>query len=139
MSVYSRWVDDRGTTSIESTPALRHESNPVSRSRLGSGPLGLGDGVSDDPPLMNHGLTVKPYSDCTARAGTVGTLPVPSSGPEAPGPVSLSSAATAITRLSVPWTFDTAAAPMEWPMIAILVCRPGVSLFGSGARSNSRQ
>ena len=90
-------------------------------------------------PDMNHGVTVKPYSDCTASAGTVGLFPLPSSGPSEPGPVSLSSATTASTRSSMPCTFDTAAAPIEWPMIAIRVVRPGVTVRSSGERSNSRQ
>ena len=38
MSVYSRCVDARGTTTIESTPALRQPSKPVFSSRCGSGP-----------------------------------------------------------------------------------------------------
>jgi hypothetical protein len=38
MSVYSRWVDARGTTTIESTPALRQASKPVFSSRRGAQP-----------------------------------------------------------------------------------------------------
>src|SRR3954447_10041820 len=139
MSVYSRWVDDLGTTSIESTPARRQASYPVSRSRIGSGPAGLGCGLSELPPERNHGETVKPYSDCTASAGTVGTLPVPSSAPLDPGPVSLSRATTVATRSSVPCTYDAAAAPTECPTIAIRVVRPGVNGSGSGERSKNRR
>ncbi len=85
---------------------------------------------------MRYGETVKPYSDCRASAGTTGLLPSPSSGPEAPGPASLSRATTAATRRSVPCTLETAAAPMEWPMIAIFDVRPGVAVRVSAARSN---
>src|SRR3954451_3283564 len=127
MSVYSRWVEARGTTSIESTPARRHASYPVARSRRGSGPVGLGWGVRARPPLVHHGVTAKPYSDWTASAGTFGTFPEPSIGPDALGPASLSSATTAATRRSVPCTLDTAAAPIECPMIAIREVRPGVA------------
>src|SRR4051812_15089660 len=122
-----------------STPALRHASYPVARSRLGSGPDGEGGGVRAEPPLGREGETVKRDSDCRPSAGTTGLLPVPSSGPEAPGPVSLSSATTAATRLSTPCTFETAAAPIEWPMIAILEVRPLVAVRVSGVRSNNFQ
>ena len=96
-----------------STPALRQASYPVARSRFGSGPSGVGCGVREEPPLVRYGETVKPYSDCRASAGTTGLLPLPSSGPDEPGPASLSSATTAATRRSVPCTLETAAAPME--------------------------
>src|SRR4051812_31687034 len=139
MSVYSRWVDARGTTTMLSTPALRQASYPVARSRFGSGPLGEGSGVSEELPLVRYGETVKPYSDCIPSPGTTGLLPLPSRGPEEPGPVSLSSATTASTRLSVPCTLETAAAPIEWPMIAILVVRPGVTVRVSTERSNCCQ
>src|SRR3954451_9121133 len=134
MSVYSRCVEARGTTTMLSTPALRQASYPVARSRFGSGPFGDGSGVSEEPALAKYGETVKPYSDCSPRPGTTGLLPLPSSGPDAPGPVSLSRATTASTRLSVPWTLDTAAAPIEWPMIAIFVVRPGVTVRASADR-----
>ena len=88
--------------------------------------------MSELPPLSHHGETVKPYSDCSASAGTTGLLPLPSSGPSEPGPASLSRATTAATRRSVPCTFETAAAPIEWPMIAIRVVRPGVAVSPVG-------
>src|SRR5436190_22829895 len=139
MSVYSRWVEARGTTSILSSPACRQASYPVLRSRCGSGPLAEGDGVSDDPPLMVYGETVKPYSDCTPSAGTTGLLPVPSSGPAPAGPVSLSRATTAATRRSVVCTLETAAAPIEWPRMAIFVVRPGAFGWASAERSKNCQ
>src|SRR5262245_50142221 len=39
MSVYSRWVEARGTITIESMPALRHGSKPVFSLALGVGRL----------------------------------------------------------------------------------------------------
>ena len=74
MSVYSRCVDARGTTSIESTPASRHASKPVVRlaprvRRLVGGP---GRGAIDEPCCIQYGCTLKPYSDWTASAGTTG-------------------------------------------------------------------
>src|SRR5215211_7782323 len=142
MSVYSRCVEARGTTSIESTPACFHFSKPVSISRCGSGPWssGPGRGASDESLFRKYGCTVKPYSDWTASAGTTGlaggvdVVPAPSEPAE-----SLSSATVAITRLSMPWTYDTAKAPSEWPMIATFVRRPGVTVFLSLRRSNSFQ
>src|SRR4051812_7993785 len=143
MSVYSRWVDARGTTTIVSMPALRHGSKPVFSSRLGSGAwVGEpGEGVSDEPAARKYGFTEKPYSDWMPSDGTTGLTSSPLSGPEPPfeGPVSLSSAIAVCTRGSVPWTFDTAAAPSEWPMIAIRVVRPGVTVFLSFERSHSFQ
>ncbi len=88
---------------------------------------------------MRYGETVKPYSDWSPSAGTTGRLPEPSSGPAPLGPVSLSSATTVATRSSVPCTFETAAAPIEWPMIAIFVVRPGVAVRRSAARSKCSQ
>src|SRR6478609_9139205 len=96
MSVYSRCVDARGTTSIVSTPALSQASYPVARSRPGSG-------------CWTAGVGSKKYSDWIASAGTRGG---------APSLLSLSSATTVATRLSVPCTCETAVAPSEWPMIA---------------------
>jgi hypothetical protein len=49
----------------------------------------------------------------------------------------LSSATTVSTRSSVAWSCETAAAPIEWPMIAIRVVRPGVTVSRSGERSKS--
>src|SRR4051794_12634937 len=104
MSVYSRCVEARGTTTIESTPAFFQPSKPVLRSRYGSGPScgEPGDGVSDEPLFAQYGATVKPYSDCTPSAGTTGL----GCGTSKPPPlaVSLSSATVVITRLSTPWT-----------------------------------
>ena len=138
MSVYSRWVEARGTTSIESTPASRHASYPVARSRRGSGPWGEGCGVIEEPPAANHGPTVKPYSDCTARAGTTGSNTSPASVPELVLSPSLSSATTVETRSSVPCTCVTAAAPSEWPMIAMRVVLPAALGRLSGRRSKRR-
>src|SRR5690349_7318387 len=120
--------------SIESTPALCQASNPVSRSRIGSGPSGDGCGVSELPPDSHQGETVKPYSLCTPRAGTTGLL-LACSPAKSPVPTSLSSATTVSTRLSVAWSWETAAAPIEWPMMAIRVVRPGVTVSRSGERS----
>jgi hypothetical protein len=51
MSVYSRWVEARGTISMESTPAPFHPSNPVFFSRRGSGACVGGPGFPwiDEP------------------------------------------------------------------------------------------
>jgi hypothetical protein len=43
------------------------------------------------------------------------------------------------TRLSMPCTYDTAKAPSEWPMIASLLVRPGVTDLRSLRRSSSFQ
>src|SRR3954451_16678433 len=133
MSVYSRCVDARGTTSIVSTPALRHASKPVSSSRLGFGAWSgdCGCGAIDDPPLIQYGSTLNPYSDWIASAGTTG-LALLVAMPLSPGPCNLSSATTVSTRESVPCTCDTAEAPSEWPMIARRVVRPGVAVRLSG-------
>src|SRR3954454_2821674 len=60
-------------------------------------------------------------------------------GPGKPPPPleSLSSATTVSTRGSTPCTYDTAAAPSEWPTIATRVVRPGVTERLSGPASNS--
>jgi hypothetical protein len=81
---------------------------------------------------------LKPYSDWTASAGTAGWI---SDGPGNPlCPLeSLSSATTVSTRLSTPCTYETAAAPSEWPMIATRRVRPGVAVLRSRERSNCRQ
>src|SRR3954453_6615537 len=138
MSVYSRWVEARGTTSIVSMPALRHASKPVSCSRLGLGAWSgdWGCGAIEEPPLIQYGSTLKPYSDWTASAGTTG-LALLVAMPLLPGPCSLSSATTVSTRESVPCTCETADAPSEWPMIAIRVVRPGVTERLSGERSHT--
>src|SRR4051795_9082824 len=137
MSVYSRCVEARGTTSIVSIPALRHASNPVLISRLGSGAWsgGPGCGVNDDALAIQYGCTLKPYSDCTASAGTTGVTFL--SWAKLPVAESLSSATTVSTRGSTPCTYDTAAAPSEWPTIATRVVRPGVTERLSGPASNS--
>src|SRR5215218_11101852 len=80
MSVYSRWVEARGTITIESTPADRQSSKPVASSRRGSGAW-VGDETpegSKRPELAKYGATVNPYSDCSPSAGTTGV-----SGPSA--------------------------------------------------------
>src|SRR3954454_10595958 len=140
MSVYSRWVEARGTTSIVSMPALRQASKPVSCSRCGFGACSgdCGCGAIDDPPLIQYGSTLKPYSDWTASAGTTG-LALLVAMPLSPGPCSLSSATTVSTRGSVPCTCETAEAPSEWPMIAKRVVRPGVTVRLSAERSQSFQ
>src|SRR5689334_23095834 len=137
MSVYSRWVEARGTTSMLSTPAAAQPSKPVRRSRIGSGPFGDPAGTIELPPARKYGATVKPYSDWIASAGTVGVFGAPDP-PKVVSPLlaSLSSATTVSTRGSVPWTCDTAAAPRECPMIAILLVRPGVTVWVSGVRSS---
>src|SRR4051794_19112426 len=139
MSVYSRCVDARGTTSIESTPALRHPSKPVLRSRCVSGAFdgSPGCGVNDDSFAIQYGCTLKPYSDWTPSAGTLGVTF--RSWAKLPLADSLSSATTVSTRGSTPCTYETAAAPSEWPMIATRVERPGVTVRGSGLESNSFQ
>src|SRR5919202_2761030 len=113
MSVYSRCVDARGTTSMASTPALRHASNPVFFSRLGSGRSegDPNDGENDESFAIQYGWVLKPYSDWTASAGTTGFTF--RSCAKLPVPESLSSATTVSTRRSTPWTYDTAAAPSE--------------------------
>src|SRR5262245_25469874 len=140
MSVYSRWVDARGTISIVSRRAARQASKPVFCSRRGSGPSvgGPGWGAIDEPWLIQYGWTLKPYSDCTASAGTAGLI---SAGPGKPlWPLeSLSSATTVSTRLSTPCTYETAAAPSECPMIATRLVRPRVFVRPSRERSNLRQ
>src|SRR5689334_2929370 len=93
--------------------------------------------MSDDPLLFQYGCTEKPYSDCTASAGTTG-FTFGFCRPPSP-PDSLSSATTVSTRSSVPCTSDTAEAPREWPMIATRVVRPGVAVLRSGLRSNRFQ
>src|SRR3954464_7017030 len=140
MSVYSRWVDARGTISIVSMPAFRQASKPVSCSRLGFGAWSgdCGCGAIDEPPLIQYGSTLKPYSDWTASAGTTGFALLVAI-PLLPGPCSLSSATTVSTRGSVPCTCETAEAPREWPMIAMRVLRPGVTVRVSGERSHSFQ
>src|SRR4051812_35277596 len=140
MSVYSRCVEALGTTSIVSTPALRHASKPVSCSRFGFGAWSgdCGCGAIEEPPLIQYGSTLKPYSDWMASAGMTG-FDLFSATPLSPGPCSLSSATTVSTRGSVPCTCETADAPSEWPMIAILVLRPGVTVRLSGERSKSFQ
>src|SRR5438874_2105076 len=80
MSVYSRCVDARGTTTMLSTPALRQASYPVARSRLGSGPFGDGWGVSDEPPLVRYGEEVK-----NERASSVPTTKLDSCWAGTPG------------------------------------------------------
>src|SRR4051795_4166902 len=137
MSVYSRCVEARGATSIESTPAAGQPSKPVRFSRRGSGPSGEGSGLSELLPLSRDGETVKPYSDWTASAGTTGRFGVPAApGAKEPLASSLSSATTAATRRSVACTLDTAAAPIEWPMMASRMVRPGVAVRLSLRRSN---
>src|SRR3954452_7752432 len=118
-------------------PALRHASNPVSCSRLGLGAWsgGCGCGAIDDPPLIQYGSTLKPYSDWIASAGTTG-FALFVAMPLSPGPCSLSSATTVSTRGSVPCTCETADAPSEWPMIAMRVVRPGVTVRLSAERSH---
>ena len=75
---------------------------------------------------MKYGVTLKPYSDCTASAGTTAARPGRRIRPgRARARCSLSSATTVSTRSSVPCTLDTAEAPSEWPMIATRVVRPG--------------
>jgi hypothetical protein len=103
MSVYSRWVEARGTISWVSTPAARQASKPVASSRRGSGPEegDPGDGVKDDPLFEYQGWTVKPDSDWIASAGTTGRG---RGTPIVAAPSSLSSATAASTRRSTPWT-----------------------------------
>src|SRR5437667_43651 len=50
----SRWVDARGTITIESTPALRQASKPVFSSRRGSGAFEGSPGLpeNDDSPII---------------------------------------------------------------------------------------
>ena len=80
---------------------------------------------------------MNPYSDWTASAGTTGLLGAASApGANEPLAESLSSATTAATLRSVACTLDTAAAPIEWPMIASFMRRPGVAGCGSRRRSN---
>src|SRR4051794_4890872 len=141
MSVYSRCVDARGTTTIESTPAFFYASNPLFSSRCGSGACdGLPDGAPPSPGLAKYGATLKPYSDWMPSDGTTGltggtdTVPAPLDPDD-----SLSSATAVSTRGSIPCTYDTANAPSEWPMIASLVVRPGVTVCLSGRRSNRFQ
>src|SRR5437764_1979460 len=127
MSEYSRWVEARGTISIESTPAWCHASNPVAFSRFGSGAScgECGCGWNDDEPSIQYGSGSNPYSDCTASAGTTGCCRPCGANPlekNAPGSlVSLSNATSASTRGSTACTYDTAAAPSEWPMMATRV------------------
>src|SRR3954454_20920138 len=141
MSVYSRCVDARGTTTITSLRALRQESKPVASSRRGFGRCDgePGCGENDEPLLVQYGCTLKPYSDWTAGAGTLGLNGGRSVAPLPGLPASLSSATTVSTRLSTPCTYDTADAPSECPMIATRVWRPRVTERRSRRRSNSRQ
>ena len=81
---------------------------------------------------------MKPYSDCTASAGTTGLTPCGPGKPPAPA-FSLSNATTVSTRRSTPCTYETAEAPSEWPTIATRLVRPGVAVLRSRVRSNSRQ
>src|SRR4051794_10512729 len=115
MSVYSRCVEARGTTSMVSLPAASQSSYPVLRSRIGSGLPADGTRLL---PLRKYGDTLNPYSDWIPSAGTTGVLsallPAPGSAGEL-GPASLSSATMVSTRESVAWIFDTAKAPIEWP------------------------
>src|SRR5215213_3789261 len=115
MSVYSRCVDARGTTTITSLRALRQASNPVSSSRRGFGRFvgEPGVGENDEPLLVQYGCTLKPYSDWTASAGTFGLNGGSSATPVSLFPWSLSSAITVSTRLSTPCTYETAEAPSE--------------------------
>ena len=140
MSVYSRWVEARGTTSIESTPAARQASKPVLRSRIGSGACvgEAGCGVQRGRAVQEVRLDREAVLRLDRERGHRAPRPR-RERPTAPGPVSLSSATTASTRESVPWTFDTAAAPSEWPTIATRVVRPGVTVRLSALRSNSCQ
>src|SRR4051812_5089485 len=145
MSVYSRWVEARGTTTIESTPAAFQPSYPVFSSRFGSGAC-MGEETPCElnrPGLAKYGATVKPYSDCTPSPGTTGfSAPCAVNSGELPIAVdvdSLSSATTASTRSSTPCTYETARAPSEWPTSASRVVRPGVTDAGSGERSNWSQ
>src|SRR4051812_25907342 len=105
MSVYSRCVEARGTTSITSLCALRQPSNPVSSSRRGFGRFDgdPGCGSNDEPLLVQYGCTLKPYSDWTASAGTFG-LNAGTSATPFPALASLSSAMTVSTRLSTACT-----------------------------------
>ena len=72
---------------------------------------------------------MKPYSDCTANAGTTGFAPF----------CSLSSATTVAIRLSIACTPEIANAPSECPITAMRVVRPGVAVRRSGERSKRRQ
>ena len=140
MSVYSRCVEARGTTSIESTPAFcqRVEARLLLAPRVRGLSAGSAAGVSEEPPLSQYGGPVNPYSDCRASAGTVGTFRHRSARRRARAG-ELVQRDHRLTRSSKPCTFDTAAAPIEWPMMAIRVVRPGVSVRLSGERSNSCQ
>src|SRR4051812_6808592 len=110
MSVYSRWVEARGTTTIESTPAAVQPSKPVFSSRRGSGAC-VGEPTlvgSNSPEFAKYGATVNPYSDCTPSAGTTGCSgPIASNSGDwaiAVEVESLSSATTAATRGSTACT-----------------------------------
>src|SRR3954447_62185 len=74
MSVYSRWVEARGTTTIESTPAAVQPSKPVFSSRRGSGACGGEPTLvgSNSPEFAKYGATGDPYSDGTPSPGTTG-------------------------------------------------------------------
>src|SRR5438132_10962707 len=131
MSVDSRCVDALRTTSIEPTRAWRQPLKPVVTSRVGSGACRGERGCPEKelPPIIQYGTTLKPYSDCTASAGTAGVaFCVAKACPDC----SLSKATTVSTRASTPCTKETAAAPSEWPMTATLVVRPGVTERASG-------
>src|SRR3954447_26448662 len=132
MSVYSRCVEARGTMTIESTPAWRQPSKPVFRSRFGSGASEgePGEGLNDDPFAVQYGWTLKPYSDWTPSPGTTGLGSTPNMS-FLPA-VCLSRATTASTRRSTPWTWDTPAAPSEWPTMPTFAVRPGVAVSRSG-------
>src|SRR3954453_6728499 len=110
MSVYSRWVEARGTITIESRPAAVHPSKPERSPGAGSG---AADGEptpdrSNSPGFAKYGATVKPYSDWTPSAGTTGRSgPSAVNSPEPPDDVvveSLSSATIVCTRSSTPCT-----------------------------------
>src|SRR4051812_22818162 len=112
---------------MASTPALRHASKPVFSSRRGSGRFegSPGCGENDEAFAIQYGCTLNPYSDWRPSAGTAGfTLRLCAKLPVAE---SLSSATTASTRLSTPCTYDTAAAPSEWPAMATREVRPRVT------------
>src|SRR4051794_8824832 len=71
--------------------------------------------------------------------GTTGFAAGADTAPASDPVDSLSSATAVCTRLSIPWTYEIANAPSEWPTIATRVVRPGVSVLLSGERSNSFQ
>src|SRR3954466_13007199 len=99
MSGYSRGGEGRGTTTIESTPALRQPSKPVFSSRVGLGAslgeCGSGE-IEKELLIIQYGSTLKPDSDWMPMPGTTG-LTSTSNISFLPA-LSLSSATTVSTR-----------------------------------------